>query len=321
MGAKPVILNAEPDGYAEEASAILRPVAELRTRALSPAELPAALADVNGLIVRLGHRVDASLLAAAPNLRLVATATTGLNHIDTEAAGRRGIAVLSLKGETAFLNTVTATAEHTWGLLLALIRHLPAACAHAASGAWDRDLFQGRELSALTLGIVGYGRLGRMVAGYAHAFRMRVLASDPTPIARDANVAYMPLEELLQQADVITLHVPLAPQTKLLLGAAQFATMRPGAFLINTSRGEIVDESALLSSLRAGRLAGAAVDVLTDEPRSGSAWPARHPLLAYAREHNNLLVTPHIGGNTSDSKQHTEVFLARKIRRFLTAGE
>ena len=313
---KPVVINAEPERYSPRARSILNDVAELRELPLGRAALLAALPDADGLIVRLGHRVDDELLAAGPRLRFVATATTGLNHIDLKAAGRRGIAVLSLKGETEFLDTVTATAEHTWGLLLALIRHLPAAAAQASRGHWNRNYLVGRQLSGLTLSIVGYGRLGRIVAGYARAFRMRILAVDPHPLSRDEGIGYVSLNDALKEADVLSIHVALTPETERLLGSSEFSSMKPGSYLVNSSRGEVLDEGALLFALQSGRLAGAALDVLCNEVPCGARWRSDHPLLTYARAHDNLLITPHIGGATRDSMHQTEEFLAQKIRRF-----
>lgn len=311
-----VILNAEPEGYSEQARVILAGCAEVREASLSRSALLKNISGVDGLIVRLGHRVDEELLSAATRLRFVATATTGLNHIDLDAAARRGVAVLSLKGERAFLDTVTATAEHTWGLLLALVRHLPVALAQVLNGQWDRNRFKGRDLSGLTLGVVGYGRLGRLVGGYGQAFRMRVLAADTQPIGRAKGVTFLSLPELLGAADIVSLHVALDATTDGLVGHSALSNVKPGAYLINTARGELLDEGALLCALESGRLAGAALDVLRDEVVSGQSWPVQHPLLVYARSHDNLLITPHIGGATYDAMSKTEVFMAEKMRDF-----
>ena len=317
----PIILNVEPEGYSPLARATLEAIADVRESKLTREELLANLPGVFGLIVRLGHRVDEELLAAGPNLRFVATATTGLNHIDLEAAERRGIAVLSLKGEVDFLNTVTATAEHTWALLLALIRHLPQATSHARAGHWNRNPFKGRELSDMTLGIVGYGRLGRIVATYGKAFRMRILATDPKPVSRDEGITYTTLIDLLERSDIISVHACLTAETRGLLGPAEFARIKPGAYLINTARGEIIDEPSLLEALQSNHLAGAAVDVLSDEVPCGATWPVEHLLLNYARTHDNLIITPHIGGATLDSMHKTEIFLAKKIKHFIEAKD
>lgn len=311
------IINAEPEGYSPKARVILSDVANVVEKTMGRMELLTKIGQADGLIVRLGHQVDSELLNAGARLRFVATATTGLNHIDLSAAYQHGVEVLSLKGETAFLESVTATAELTWGLLLALVRHLPAAVAHTLEGYWDRDLFIGRELSGLTLGIIGYGRLGRIVAEYGKAFRMRVLAADPHPISRDEDIQYLSLNEVLASSDILSIHVALTSETKGLLGVAEFSKIKNASYLVNTSRGELINEEALLAALESGRLAGAAVDVVSNESPGIGQGMVTHPLVAYSRTHNNLLITPHIGGATSDSMHKTEVFMAKKIRSFL----
>jgi len=310
------ILVAEAAGYAPAAREILEGLGPVVLADLDRAGLLAALDGVQVLIVRLRNRIDEEVLAAAPALRVVVTATTGLDHIDLEAAARRGVTVLSLRGETDFLETVTATAEHTWGLLLALVRHIPRAAAAAAAGVWERDRFRGRELRGRRLGIVGLGRLGRMVARYGAAFAMDVAAHDPFAGAWLEGVARCDtLAELLDRSDVLSLHVPLDERTRGLIGAAELGRLPAGALLVNTSRGGVVDEAALLDALRSGRLAGAALDVVQGETVAGAV--AGSLLVRHARENDNLLLTPHIGGATLESMQNTEIFMAGKLARFL----
>lgn len=308
------ILNAEPENYSPAARRILQSFADVDEYALSPAELRERIRDYDVLIVRLGHRVDRDLLSAAPRLQAVVTATTGLDHVDVEAASERGIELLSLQGERVFLDSIKATAEHTWALLLALVRRIPAATASVVDGRWDRSAFVGSELNGRMLGIVGYGRLGRTVARFGRAFDMRMCASDPAPQTVDADVPLVPLDHLLQQAGVLSLHVPLAESTRGLIGVRELGLMKRGAWLINTSRGGIVDEPALLAALGSGHIGGAALDVLLNEDSRSSAWMAGHPLIAYAARHDNLLLTPHLGGATHESMEATEIFLARKLQ-------
>ena len=175
---RPRILNAEPDRYSVRARAALEEVGDVTEEALDREGLLKALPAHDALIVRLGHRVDTALLDAAPRLKVVATATTGLDHIDLKACKERGVEVLSLRGENEFLRSVVATAEHTWALLLALIRRIPAASAAVARGEWDRDAFRGRELEGKRLGILGLGRIGERVARYGQAFGMEVRGYD-----------------------------------------------------------------------------------------------------------------------------------------------
>ncbi len=312
----PNILVAESRDFPSEALTILRQCGEVVLRDLDRAALLEEVATATVLWVRLRHRIDAEVLAGAPHLQIVATPATGHNHVDVEELGRRGITLLSLRGEIDFLRDIRATAEHTIGLMLALLRHTPGALRHVLGGGWDRDVFKGGELYGRTVGIVGYGRLGRLVASYLLAFGARVLAADPAGDKRTVapGVRLCGLPELLAESEVVTLHVNLNGETQSFFGPAQFAAMRPGSLLINTARGELLDEAALLHALRAGHLAGAALDVLVGENSSGMA---HHPLVAHARENEHLLITPHLGGCTMESLTRTEVFLAAKVREAL----
>lgn len=308
------ILNAEPDGYSEEARRILRSLGDLVERRMTQRSLEAEIGEYDVLITRLGLAIDRAVLSS-PRLVAVVTATTGLDHVDTEAAAEYGVEILSLRGETAFLRDVPATAEHSWALLLALARRVPHAFRSVLDGAWERDRFRGTEIRGKTLGLVGVGRVGSQVARFGLAFGMRVVGFDPAPEELLDGVEYVDaLDDVLRAADVVSIHVPLDAGTIRLIGRRELERMRPGALLVNTSRGAVVDEAALVDALRSGRLAGAAVDVLADE-RNASA----SPIVAYARTHDNLIVTPHIGGATMESMARTEVFMARKLARFLEA--
>jgi D-3-phosphoglycerate dehydrogenase len=313
------ILNAEPENYSPAARRILESFAEVDERVVSPAELQSRIAGYDVLIVRFGHRVDRALLEAARKLRFVVTAATGLDHVDLDAAKAHNVEVLSLQGEHDFLDSIKATAEHTWALVLALARRIPAATASVVNGRWNRDAFIGLELRGRTMGIVGYGRLGRMVGRFAAAFEMHVCACDPAPRSGGDDVRCLPFEALLQESDVVSLHLPLTDATRGLIGPRQFERMKRGAWLINTSRGGIVDESGLLAALEAGRLGGAALDVLANEDSRSAAWLEGHPLVAYASRHDNLLLTPHLGGATREAMAATEEFMARKLQARVAA--
>ncbi len=309
------ILVAESANFSPAAARILEGAATVTWADVDSRSLRDILPGHELLWVRLRSRIDQNMLAAAPKLRVVATPTTGLTHIDLQAARERGIAVLSLRGETDFLRTVRATAELTIGLMLSLLRKLPVAMSHATSEKWDRDQFRGRELFGSTVGLIGLGRLGQLVARYLEGFEANVLAYDPY-VDRSklpSNVRLCSLNELLVQADLVSLHASLTEETEGFFGAPQFAAMRPGSLFVNTARGELVDEPALLSALTNGPLAGAALDVIASEHTMSPG----HPLLEYARRQNNLLVTPHIGGCTVNSMERTEVFLAGKVSRWI----
>jgi D-3-phosphoglycerate dehydrogenase len=313
------ILNAEPLNYSAEARAVLARLGTVTERALTRAELREQLADYDVLIVRLAHRIDRELLESAPRLKVVVSATTGLDHIDVACARSRGVAVLSLKGETRFLRTVGATAEHTWALLLALLRNIAPAAQAVRDGAWNRDAFRGRECAGKRLGIVGFGRVGEKVARFGAAFGMAIGAFDPRfhSMVRGLWCAKT-LLDLLGWSDVVSLHVPLTPETEHMIGREELERLPKGAMLVNTSRGEVLDEPALVAALESGHLAGAAVDVMCHE--RDEVQRRQSPLLAYASTHQNLLITPHIAGATIESMPRTEVFMARKLEAFLSSG-
>lgn len=262
------------------------------------------------LIVRLGHMINREIMQAAPRLKTIVTATTGLNHIDINEAETRGITVLSLQGEREFLNDIYATAEHTWALLLALCRSLPHAYHDVLVKNWDRDKFRGIELHGKTLGILGLGRIGTKVVNYGNAFGMNVIGYNKSSVEVPEGVRLVSLNKLLQESDIVSIHVNYSSDTHGMFGECEIFSMKKGALLVNTSRGEILDEKALLDGLLTGHLGGAALDVLCGE---NNGWQNGDPLIAYARSHSNLLITPHIGGCTVESMGKTELFMAHKL--------
>jgi D-3-phosphoglycerate dehydrogenase len=310
------ILNLEPLGYCDEAADLLAELGRVRAKQMSRSQLIKELGDYEVLIVRLAHQIDQEIINAGRRLRVIVTATTGLDHIDVEYASKRGITVLSLRGETEFLHEIWATAEHTWTLLLALLRKIVPASIAALDGKWDRDRFRGHELHGRRLGIVGLGRLGEKVARYGQVFGMSVSAFDPfvgqwvDGVRRVAT-----LNDLLQASDILTLHVPLNTQTQGMIRANELAMLPTGAVLVNTSRGQLIDEFALITCLESKQLSGAALDVVAFERDAVNR--SKSPLFAYARNHDNLLITPHIGGATYESMAQTEIFMAHKLRKFI----
>lgn len=310
------VLNAEPYGYSSQAREILLEVGELVEISLTTNELKAMIADFDVLIVRLGFQIDRAVIDAGERLKVIVTATTGLDHIDIEYAHAKGIKVLSLRGELDFLRSIVATAEHTWGLLLALTRRIPWAFDSVRSGDWNRDLFRGNDLRGKRLGVLGLGRIGEKVANYGLAFGMRVSAYDPfNSLWIDGVERCISLEQLCAQSDVLSMHVPLDSSTHKLLDQKLIYTMPEGALVLNTSRGQILDEVALLHALEAGHLGGAAVDVLTTERSSELS-----SLVSYAQTHDNLLITPHIGGATQEAMADTEIFMAKQLQKWCAEG-
>ncbi|MEM7483418.1 MAG: phosphoglycerate dehydrogenase [Acidobacteriota bacterium] len=264
-------------------------------------KLPELLPDFDALVVRSGTTVTAELLDVGKRLKVVGRAGIGVDNVDVKAATERGILVVN--APTA--NVLSAT-EHTLALLLSLARKVPSACASLRTGAWERKKFVGMELHGKTLGVIGFGRIGQQVAARARAFEMEVVAYDPflgEEAAKRLGVDLLPLEELLAAADVITLHTPLTDDTKNLLNAERIAQMKAGALLINCGRGGTVDEKALLAALDDGRLAGAALDVFSQEPID-------YPELV---KHPKVVVTPHIGAQTREAQERISTQTAHMV--------
>ncbi len=314
---KPSILVSESRDFPEEAISLLEEHADLTLADLDRHQLLSRVKEAEILWVRLRNNIDFPILDAAERLRVIVTPTTGLDHIDVATAQARGINVIALKGEREFLEGIRATAEHTIALIFALIRRIPAAVAHVQGGGWDRDLFKGSELFRKTVGIVGFGRLGKIVAGYALAMGAKVVVTDTRWADVPEGIHRVEFEELLKTSDVVSLHIDLTPWSEGLFAQREFALMKPGSILVNTSRGLLIDERALLDALKSRRLGGAALDVLSDEQ---SRSLSGDPVIEYMRHNDNLIVTPHIGGCTHESMEACEVFVARKLRALLAEG-
>ncbi len=298
------ILVSEP--LADEGLSLLRGGADVVTGfGLARAELLSAICDCQGLIVRSGTRVDRELIEAAPSLQVIGRAGAGVDNIDLDAASERGIIVLNAAGG----NTVSA-AELAVALLLALSRHLAAANASLRAGEWNRSAFIGAELRGKTAGIVGLGLVGAAVARRLQAMEMRTIAFDPfvsEERARSVGVELFEFRDLLAQTDVVTLHSSAAPDAAPLLGASELAAMKPGALLVNTARGRLVDESALAEALDSGRLGGAALDVFAQEPAHDN------PLV----KHPRVLATPHLGASTQEAQERVAVDIATETLKVL----
>lgn len=275
---------------------------------LKGAELVAALAGTHGLVVRGATKVTADVLAGATDLRVVVRAGTGLDNVDAEAARQRGVVVRN----TPNANSVSV-AELVFGMALALERHVAPASADLKRGVWEKSRYQGRELAGRTMGILGFGRIGREVAVRARAFSMPVIWHDPPHKTSPAGFDWTEIvdrESLFRRADVLTLHVPLTAETKGAVGARELALMKKDAILVNASRGGVVDEAALVAALATGALRGAAVDVFEHEPA-----PADHPLLALP----NVLPLPHLGASTAEAQKRAGTDAAEILLEELAA--
>lgn len=273
------------------------------------ADLEVAVRDADALIVRNRTQVDAALMDRAPRLKVIGRLGVGLDNIDTKHAATRNIVVAPAVGANA-----VSVAEYVVAAALVLLRGAYFSAAELVAGGWPREkLGAGREAAGATLGIVGFGSIGQVVAEKARALGLAVLASDdflPPDHPAWAGAVRVGLDDLLARADVVTLHCPLTPETRGLIGAARLARMRKGAVLINTARGGIVDEAALAEALKSGHLGGAAIDVFDKEPIDG-ATGALFAGLA------NVILTPHIAGVTAEANTRISSITADNVRRVL----
>ena len=311
------ILNAESSDYSQEAYSLLLSLGTVNQSDLTRKSLIKLVSGFDVLIVRLRNYIDKEIIDQAVNLKAIVTATTGLNHIDVEYANQKNIKVISLKGEYEFLKTVSATSEHTIGLILSLLRYIPDASNSVKKNIWDRNLFKGNEISGKMFGILGYGRIGTKVAKYAKAFGAKVIVYDIKKIDSKQKeiIIAETIDELLQNSDILSIHIPFNKSTANLIDKSKIDKMKKTSIIINTSRGEIINEVDLLSALELSQISGAALDVLANEHIS--PIKQSHPLIEYAKTHKNLIITPHIGGATYESMHKTEVFMAKKLSEWI----
>ena len=274
----------------------------------SESELAEIIGDYDAIVIRSATKLTAELIERGARLRVIGRAGVGVDNVDVEAATRRGIVVAN-----APESNIVSAAEHTIGLLVALARNIPQAHAALKEGRWERSRWAGVELADKTLGVLGLGRIGQLVARRALGLGMRVVAYDPFVSAErfrelGVDVAESP-EEVYDAADFLTVHLPLTDETRGILGADAFARMRPGIRIVNAARGELVDEPALVEALRSGSVAGAAVDVFPEEPYSG-------PLL----EVDGVVVTPHLAASTEEAQDRAGVIVAEQVAAALEGG-
>lgn len=277
-----------------------------RAVGLPAAELTALLPGFEGMIVRSAVQVDAAMIAAMHRMRVIGRAGAGVDNIDVAAAAERGIMVMNTPGG----NTISAT-EHTFALLMAMLRKIPAANTSLRGGAWDRKALTGTELMGKRVGVLGLGRIGREVARRLAAFDAIVLGHDPlltTEAITEMGIAPRSFDELIAESDIVTIHVPLSAATRGMIGAAELARMRHGVFLVNCSRGGIIDEAALLAALDGGTVAGAALDVFSEEP---PGFPS--PLV----DHPRVVSTPHIAASTHEAQGRVAAEIAHQVGEFL----
>ncbi|MBX3245707.1 MAG: phosphoglycerate dehydrogenase [Myxococcales bacterium] len=300
------------DKLSEEGVQVLREATDVQVdvkTGLSEDELCAIIGEYHGLVIRSATKVTPKVLAAAKNLKVVGRAGIGVDNVDLPTASKHGVVVMN----TPLGNTVT-TAEHAIALLMSLARYVPRADASMKRGEWEKKAFQGTELWNKTLGLVGLGNIGKIVADRAQGLKMKVIASDPVLRAEEAErlgVELVSFDELLTRADCISVHTPLVPSTKHLFNDAAFAKMKKNALFVCAARGGIVDEDALARALESKKIRGAALDVFEKEP-----LPADHPLTKL----ENIVLTPHLGASTDEAQERVGVQVAHQIVAFLKHG-
>ncbi|QAY73705.1 phosphoglycerate dehydrogenase [Agromyces protaetiae] len=304
---KPVVLIAEELSPATVDA--LGP--DFEVRSVDGTDRPAllsALADANAVLIRSATKIDEEAIAAAPKLQVVARAGVGLDNVDIKAATTAGVMVVN-----APTSNIISAAELTVGHILSLARHIPAAHNALAKGQWKRSAYTGVELFEKTVGIIGLGRIGALIAARLQAFGVEVIAYDPyitAARAQQLGVQTVSLDELLERSDFVTIHMPKTPETTGMIGTEQLAKMKPTSFVVNVARGGLIDEAALFTALSTGVIAGAGLDVFVTEP------PLESPLLSLP----NVVVTPHLGASTDDAQEKAGVSVAKSVRLAL-AGE
>lgn len=302
---KPVVLIAEELSPATVDA--LGPDFEVRSvDGTDRAALLAELATANAILVRSATKVDAEALAAAPHLKVIARAGVGLDNVDIKAATAAGVMVVN-----APTSNIISAAELTVGHILSLARHIPPAHGALAQGQWKRSKYTGIELYEKTVGIIGLGRIGALVAARLQAFGVNIIAFDPyitSARAQQLGVHPVTLDELLEQSDFVTIHMPKTPETTGMISAPQLKLMKPSAFVVNVARGGLIDEADLYTALVDGTIAGAGLDVFVNEPPTGS------PLLGL----DNLISTPHLGASTDEAQEKAGVSVAKSVRLALS---
>ncbi|MEO1164325.1 MAG: hydroxyacid dehydrogenase [Chloroflexota bacterium] len=302
-----------PDNVHQKAIDLISKVEGLTVLApgkLTQEELLAQVPDASALIIRSGVKITPDIYAAAPNLKAIARAGVGVDNIDLDAATEHGVVVMNTPGG----NTIS-TAEHTFGLMLALARHIPQGHASLKAGRWDRKLYQGVELKGKTLGVLGFGRIGQALASRAQAFEMEVIAYDPflaDNVFADAYVERVDVDTLYARSDFISLHVPATDETTGMINSDALTKMKDGVRIVNAARGALINDVDLASALESGKVAGAAVDVYAQEPP-----PADHPLIKF----DNVIDTPHLAASTIDAQITVAVQAAEQIIAALQEGE
>ncbi|MFC4478211.1 NAD(P)-dependent oxidoreductase [Flavobacterium chungangensis] len=308
---KKKLLITEPNNFSQKALAILSEAFDVKSIKIKDREeLKLEISSVDAIFIRLGFVIDKEILDKASNLKFILTATTGLDHIDVDYFKSLGGEVISLKGEVDFLKSIPSTAEHTWALLLALLKKIPTSFDHVKNGGWNRNLFINTNLKEKKIGILGLGRVGTQVADFAKAFGMEIGFFDVKNVESQF-LRFNSPEELFKWADIITIHIPFSVENEKFIGKELLSFVKNGTVLINTSRGGVWDENEIARLIVNGNFSGIATDVLENELNGETI--ELNPLVDLARQSYNVIITPHIAGATKESMEMTEEFVAKKL--------
>lgn len=311
------ILNLLGKYFDAEAQKILGRLGRVEYKSMTKSKLLSVVDRYDIIVVGITPYIDKSVLDRAKNLKCIAIPANTLENIDVEYAESKGVKVISLWGERKFLDTITGTAELACGLMIDITRLTPWAFDSVRNYEWAREKFRGQNLYGQKLGIVGMGRLGTWMARYGKAFGMEVLFYDPhVKKSRITGCHSVSFGDLLKQSDIISIHAHLNKSTENMFNKTTFAKMKKSAYLINTARGRIVSEGDLLKALQKKEIAGYAGDVLADELEFDDQGFIDHPMVKYAKKHANVLLVPHIGGMTHESRSRTDVFTMRKLEAY-----
>ncbi len=303
------VLVTEPGYFTREFFKIVRKTGEVTAKRMSRAELLKNIKNFDAVVVRVDTKLDRKVIEAGRKLKCVVSTTTGLNHIDTDYLKKKDIPLFSLTGSHS-----VPTAEHALALIFALARRIPWANSSMHKGHWRRWEYLGIEITGKTLGVLGIGRIGKEVAKRAKAFGMKVVAFDPYVSSKEVlkrRAKKVSWNEFLSKSDFFSLHAPLTLETKHMFGKKEFSKMKSSAIFVNTARGEIVEERALLEALSKKKIKAAGVDVYPEEP-----LPRDHELRRYAKSHDNLIITPHIAASTHEAVGRASVFAGEALVGF-----
>jgi len=309
---KPKLTITESREFSTEAFSIISSRFNVRERDLLQNQIADQIKDSDVIWITLRNYIGQRELEYADKIKTIVTATTGIDCIDVDYCDSRGIKILSLRGETEFLKTITPTAELTLALMLCSLRNLPKAIKSVPQGEWNRDVYKGHDLAGQKVGIVGMGRLGSILASYLAQMGANVFYYEPFVPSNAVAHRVDTLNALFASCKIISVHAPSTLETFHLIGREQFESIQDPIYFFNTARGELVDEDALLCALQTGKIIGGGIDVLSDETHVDIS---HHPLVEMVKKLPNFYITPHIGGCTHQAMAKTQVFMAEKLIR------